>query len=52
MGFGVELPVGWQLAVVRVPDSPPMGFDMMAVARSATTSDEVALNVLGTLHGQ
>jgi hypothetical protein len=52
MGFGVELPVGWQLEVTRVPNSPPLGFDMMAVARSVSTSEELPLRVFGTLHGQ
>jgi hypothetical protein len=52
MGFGVELPSGWSLEVVPVPDAPIMSFDSMALARSETTSEVVRLRVLGTLHGQ
>jgi hypothetical protein len=52
MYFGVELPAGWMLEVQPVPDAPMMSFEVMALAVSTETGEQIRLNALGTLHGQ
>ena len=50
--MGAELPAGWALEIVPVPDAEPMSFQLQAVAVPDGGGAPVTLEALGVLAGQ